>query len=80
MEATMLFVQMLKNMLHTHRAKGGQRKLHNCLDFVEKLCPWFSEEGTVNLVTLKKVGERLQNYNHVHGPGKILSKLLVFGS
>ena len=28
-------------------------------------------EGTVNLVTLKKLGDRLQNYYDVHRPGKM---------
>jgi hypothetical protein len=29
------------------------------LDYVQDTCPWFPEEGTVNLDTWQKVGERL---------------------
>lgn len=45
----MLFEQMLKKTLRTHGAKAEQQQLHNFLDFVERVCPWFPEEGTVNL-------------------------------
>ena len=50
-----------------HFANVEQQQLHNFLDFVEKVCPWFSEENTINLATWKKVGGRLQNYGDVHG-------------
>ena len=40
--------------------KVEQQLLHSFLDFVEKVCPWFPEEGSINLVTWKKVGERVQ--------------------
>lgn len=43
----------------------------NFLYSVKKFCPWFSEEGTIYLVTWKKVGESLQNYYDVHGPDKV---------
>lgn len=44
----MLSLQMLKKMLHTRGAEG-QRQSHDFLDFVEGVCPWFPEEGTVSL-------------------------------
>ena len=47
----MLFVHMLKNMLQARRAKVGHQQLYNFLEFIEKVCPWFPEEGTVNLET-----------------------------
>nr|KAF6418684.1 hypothetical protein HJG63_008732 [Rousettus aegyptiacus] len=66
-----LFVHMLKNMLWARGAKVGHQQLCNFLEFIEKVCPWFPEEGTVNLETWKKVGEKLQDYYDVHGPGKV---------
>jgi hypothetical protein len=39
---------MLKNMLCSSRATATT---FNFLDFVEVICPWFLEEGTVNLAT-----------------------------
>lgn len=38
----------------------------------EKVCPWFPKEGSLNLKTWSKVGERLQGYYDVHGPSKVL--------
>nr|KAF6422819.1 hypothetical protein HJG63_008620 [Rousettus aegyptiacus] len=67
----MLFVHMLKNMLWARGAKVGQQPLCNFLDFIEKVCPWFPEEGTVYIETWKKAGEKLQDYYDVHGPGKV---------
>lgn len=49
----------------------ARKKLERFLDFVEEVCPWFPEEGTVNLETWAKVGERLQDYYSVHGPKKV---------
>lgn len=67
----LLFIHMLKNMLCAHGARVGQQQLCNFLEFIEKVCPWFPEEGTAKMETWKKVGERLQDYYDVHGPGKV---------
>lgn len=46
----MLSIQMLKKLLHTRGAKEGQRQPPDFLAFVGGGgCPWFPEEGTVNL-------------------------------
>nr|KAF6427819.1 hypothetical protein HJG63_008307 [Rousettus aegyptiacus] len=58
-------------MLRARGAKVGHQQLCNLLEFVEKVCPWFPEEGTVNLETWKKVREKLQDCYDVHGPGKV---------
>jgi hypothetical protein len=54
-----LYVQMLKAMLKTRRSKVRSLQLMQFLDYVQDTCPWFPEEGTVNLDTWQKVGERL---------------------
>lgn len=66
-----LFIHMLQNMLQARGAKVGHQQLDRFLDLIEKVCPWFPEEGTVNLETWKKVGERLQSYYGDQGPSKV---------
>ncbi|XP_026956123.1 endogenous retrovirus group K member 10 Gag polyprotein-like, partial [Sagmatias obliquidens] len=34
-------------------------------------CPWFPEQGTVNIETWQKVGQTLQDYYSQHGPEKV---------
>jgi hypothetical protein len=55
---TDLYVQMLKARLKTGGSKIGLLQLTQFLDYVQDACPWFPEEGTVNLDTWQKVGER----------------------
>ncbi|XP_021114177.1 endogenous retrovirus group K member 24 Gag polyprotein-like [Heterocephalus glaber] len=67
----LLFEHMLKNMLRARGAKVGHQQLCNFLEFVEKVCPWFSEEGTVDLEVWNKMGKQFQDYYDGHGPTKI---------
>ena len=41
------------------------------LHFVQEQCPWFPEEGTVNLQTWTKVGEKLKTYYSLHCPENV---------
>lgn len=41
------------------------------MDFVEKVCPCFPEDRTVDIDTWKRVGTKLQDYYDVHGPSKV---------
>ncbi|XP_045439531.1 endogenous retrovirus group K member 113 Gag polyprotein-like [Pipistrellus kuhlii] len=66
-----LFVQVLKTMLRSRGTKVSSSQLHHFMQFVEEVCPWFPEEGTVNLETWVKVGERIQGYYEAHGPQKV---------
>jgi hypothetical protein len=43
-------------------------QLTQSLDFVQGTCPWFPEEGTVNLETWNKVGDRLRMQYTAEGP------------
>ena len=45
--------------------------MENFLSFVEEVCPWFPEEGTVDFETLKRVGIKLQDYYSAHGHKKV---------
>lgn len=42
-----LFVHMLKNMLRVRGARVSQQQLCSFLKFIEEVCPWFPEEGTL---------------------------------
>ena len=66
-----LFVQMLKTMLRSTGVKTGKDQIRTFLEFVEKVCPWFLEEGTVNLETWERIGKQLQDYYTIHGPSKV---------
>lgn len=52
-----LLEHMLNDMLCEGRAEVEHQQLCNFLDFIEKGCPWFPQEGTVNLETWKNSGE-----------------------
>ena len=50
-----LFVHMLKTMLKGRGIHVNKLQLEKLLLFIEEVCPWFPEEGTVSLETWKKV-------------------------
>src|SRR5574337_769892 len=65
-----LFVHMLKTMLKGRGIHVNKLQLEKFFLFVEEVCPWFPEEGTVSLETWKKVGKQLQTYYSLHGPNR----------
>ena len=66
-----LFVHMLKTMLKCRKIHVNKLQLEKFLLFIEEVCPWFPEEGTVSLETWKKVGKQLQTYYSLHGPNRV---------
>src|SRR5574337_1780708 len=66
-----LFVHMLKTMLKGRGIHVNKLQLEKFFLFVEEVCPWFPEEGTVSLETWKKVGKQLQTYYSLHGPNRV---------
>ena len=66
-----LFVHMLKTMLKGRGIHVHKLQLEKFLLFIEEVCPWFPEEGTVSLETWKKVGKQLQTYYSLHGPNRV---------
>ena len=66
-----LFVHMLKTMLKGRGIHVNKLQLEKFLLFIEEVCPWFPEEGTVSLETWKKVGKQLQTYYSLHGPNRV---------
>ncbi|XP_072813410.1 endogenous retrovirus group K member 10 Gag polyprotein-like [Vicugna pacos] len=66
-----LFVQMLRVMLKARGIQVTKQRLEQFLVFVEEICPWFPEQGTVNLETWRVVGVRLRDYYTANGPNKL---------
>lgn len=65
-----LFIQILKTMLRAHGVKTGS-KLEKFLSFIEEICAWFPEEGTISLETWEKVGTKIKDFYSAHGPEKV---------
>lgn len=59
---------MLKAMLRVHSSNVHRRQLESFLAFVQKTCPWFPEEATINEQTWQKVGLQLKQCFTLHGP------------
>lgn len=66
-----VFAAMLKSLLVARGIKVTRAQISRFLDFIEEVCPWFPRDGTINIETWNKVGERLQGYYAVHGPEKV---------
>ena len=66
-----LFVHMLQVMLKDRGIQVTKTKLQTFLSFVEEVCPWFPEEGTMSLEIWKKIGKQIQTYYTLHGPNKV---------
>ena len=59
-------------MLAHRGVKVSKGRLSKFLIFVQEQCPWFPEEGTVNLETWTKVGNQLHLFYTLHGPENVL--------
>lgn len=59
------------HMLGGRGIKVTNGQLARFLHFVQKCCPWFPEEGSVNLQTWNKVGNQLREYYTQNGPEKV---------
>ena len=57
-----LFVYMLKSMLKGRGIHVNNLQLEKFLLFIEEVCPWFPEEGTVSLETWKKSRKTIADY------------------
>ena len=66
-----MLIELLLHMLAYRGIKVSKGKLSRFLIFVQEQCPWFPEEGTINLKTWPKVGDQLQLFYTLHGPEKV---------
>ena len=51
--------------------KVKKASVQSFFTFVQEQCPWFPEEGSVNLDTWEKVGKQLKTYYILHGPEEV---------
>ena len=66
-----LFIDIIKHLLMKRGIKVAKSTLSSFFSFVQEQCPWFPEEGTVNLNTWEKVGKQLRDYYTLHGPERV---------
>lgn len=52
-------------------AKVGCQQLYTFLEFIERICPWFPEQGTFNADMRGCIGGKIQQYYDAHGPENI---------
>ena len=67
-----MFIEILLHMLACRGIKISTGILSKFLIFVQEQCPWFPEEGTINLETWTKVGDQLHLFYTLHGPENFL--------
>lgn len=65
-----LFAQVLQTTLKLRGVKVETSQLAKFLAFVKTVCPWFPSDGTINIETWKKVGDRIQGHFQAHGPNQ----------
>ena len=66
-----MLIELLPHMLADRGIKVSKGKLSRFLIFVQEQCPWFPEEGTINLETWTMVGDQLHLFYTLHGPEKV---------
>ena len=62
------FEGMLKSLLKARGISVHAKQIH-C--FLQDVCPWFPRDGTINVETWNKVGERIRSFYAAHGPEKV---------
>ena len=51
--------------------KVKKSNIHSFFPFLQEQCPWFPENGTVNLDTWERVGKPLKTYHAEHDSEKV---------
>ncbi|XP_061872652.1 endogenous retrovirus group K member 10 Gag polyprotein-like [Colius striatus] len=66
-----LFVAMVKTLLKSQNISVTTKQVGGFLEFIDTVCPWFPNKGTINLETWNRVGENIKGYYAANGPDKI---------
>ena len=61
-----LFIGVILQLLNKRGIKVKKANVQSFFTFVQEQCPWFPEEGTVNLETWEKVRKQLKTYYILH--------------
>ena len=65
------FFIVILQLLNKRGNKVKKANIQYFFTFVQEQCPWFPEEGSVNLDTWEKVGKQLKTYYTLHGLEKV---------
>ena len=68
-----LFIGVILHLLNKRGIKVKKANIQSFFTFVQEQCPWFPEEGTVNLDTWERVGKQLKTYHAEHGSEKVFT-------
>uniref|UniRef100_UPI004038F55E endogenous retrovirus group K member 5 Gag polyprotein-like n=1 Tax=Callospermophilus lateralis TaxID=76772 RepID=UPI004038F55E len=63
-----LFIDIVKHLLRKKGVQVPTSQLQRFFHFIQECCPWFPEEGTLDLKTWVKIGEALRAYYSNYGP------------
>ena len=66
-----IYVEQLKEALKIRGVKVKSNDLFKFFDFVKDTCPWFPQEGTIDIKRWRRVGDCFQDYYNAFGPEKI---------
>ena len=70
---------MLKSLIKARGISVHAKQIH-CFAFIEDVGPWFPRDGTINVETWNKVGERIRSFYAAHGPAKVLIEAFTLWS
>lgn len=66
-----LFIHLIEDILKARGAKVEQQQVQRFLEFVERVCPWFSKHRTLDADTWRRIGVKIQQHSNKNGPGKV---------
>ena len=66
-----LFIEVIVQLLNKREIKVKKSTIQSFFSFVQDHCPWFLQQGTVNLGIWGKVGKQLRAYCVQHSLEKI---------
>ena len=66
-----VFVKQLKEALKTRGVKVKSNDLFKFFDLIKDTCPWFSQEGSINIRSWNRVGDALGDFHRTFGPDKV---------
>ena len=75
-----LFIRVILKLLSKRGIKVKKTNIQSFFTFVQEQCPWFPQEGTVNLDIWGKVGKQLSASCAQRGPEKIPTNTFSLGN
>uniref|UniRef100_A0A5F9D8C4 CCHC-type domain-containing protein n=1 Tax=Oryctolagus cuniculus TaxID=9986 RepID=A0A5F9D8C4_RABIT len=66
-----MFISGLREALKTRGVRVKNKDLKAFFEYVERLCPWFPKEGTIDEIKWERVGSCLKDFHETFGPAKV---------